>query len=153
MKDAVATSASVYTILGKIDDTSSHADDGTITLIADKSLFGPLDPGDVVNVIAGTTRVFTNSQTPIAGGVQDQADAGGYLIRGNVCSAAAAVGGVTGATVATASKGRFGGALGLGFLLPLLGGVGLRRRRGHARVFYGRALPRKFPSYVSSEIF
>lgn len=130
VQDATASSVAVYTIEGEIDAASAYAADGTITLLANKALFG-LEPGMAMTTITGTTRPFTSTQSPIAAGGQDTADGGGYVIAGNLpCSEARAVVVAPVAAVsASADTGRFGsGALGLLLLLPL-GFAALRRRK------------------------
>ncbi|MDP3857523.1 MAG: sialidase family protein, partial [Stagnimonas sp.] len=82
VQDATASSVTVYTVAGDIDATSAYAADGTITLVADKSLFGNPTADQVLSQFIGTTRPITTTEAPIAGGSQDTADSGGsYRLR------------------------------------------------------------------------
>lgn len=134
VQDATATSLTVYQIQGDIDPASAYNADGSIVLVADKALFGGLKPGDALAQILGTTRIITQTQGPIAGGSQDTADGGSYVVKGTeICKTGGGVPPerVTPATngALKADTGRFGGALGLGLLLPLLGMAVLYRRK------------------------
>jgi hypothetical protein len=79
-------SVTVYTILGEIDPDSSYAADGTITLIADKAIFGLTTGNTVSGVLARTGPVSSNS-SPIAGAAQDDTGTGFYQLRGSdICA-------------------------------------------------------------------
>ncbi|MES2682363.1 MAG: PKD domain-containing protein [Pseudomonadota bacterium] len=87
VQDATATSVTAYQIDGEIDAASIFAADGTITLVADKALFGPLAAGDALAQFTGTTRPITQTASPIAAGAQDTATPGSYLLRAeNLCA-------------------------------------------------------------------
>lgn len=80
VQDATATSVTAYTIDGEIDEASAFAADGTITLVADKSLFGNPKPGESLSQFLGSTRPITTVEAPIAAGSQDTAEPGSYRI-------------------------------------------------------------------------
>ena len=81
VQEATATSLTAYQIDGEIDEASIFAADGTITLVADKALFGNPVTGDSLAQFSGTTRPITQTATPIAGGAQDTAGPGSYQLR------------------------------------------------------------------------
>ena len=81
-----AASVTVYTILGDIDAASNYNADGTITLIADKSLFG-LATGDTLSGVLARVGPASSNSTPIAGGAQDDTGTGFYELRGSdICA-------------------------------------------------------------------
>jgi PKD domain/BNR repeat-like domain len=80
-----AASVTVYTVIGDIDAASSITPEGVITLVADKALFGGLDPGDT---IAGVlARVGPATSDTIAGAAQDDTGSGSYEIQGSLICA------------------------------------------------------------------
>jgi hypothetical protein len=80
-------SVTVYTIFGDIDAASSYTPEGVITLVADKALFGGLEPGDnIAGVLARTGPVSSNS-SPVAGAAQDDTGSGFYTIQGSLICA------------------------------------------------------------------
>lgn len=82
VQDATASSVTFYSVEGDIDATSAFAPDGTITLVADKSLFGNPTVDQPLSQIIATTRPIATTDAPIGGGSQDTADTGGsYRIR------------------------------------------------------------------------
>ena len=80
-----AASVTVYTIAGDIDPASNFTAEGVITLVADKALFGGLDPGD--NVAGVLARVGPATSNIVAGAAQDDTGTGFYEIRGSALCA------------------------------------------------------------------
>lgn len=84
LTDATATSVSTYQIVGEIDAASTSSPDGTIVLIADRALFGDVQPGDSLTAFVARTGPMTDSNLPIAGGAQDDTSgSSAYEVRGN----------------------------------------------------------------------
>jgi hypothetical protein len=80
-----AASVTVYTVLGNIDGASNFTPEGVITLVADKALFGGLNPGD--NIAGVLARVGPASSNTVAGAAQDDTGTGFYTIRGSALCA------------------------------------------------------------------
>lgn len=78
-----AVSLTVYTILGDIDAASNYTPEGAITLVADKALFGGLQPGDSIAGVLGRVGPALSNATPIAAAAQDDTGTGSYEIRGS----------------------------------------------------------------------
>jgi hypothetical protein len=120
----------LYTPDSAPDDTSNSNADGTITIVLDKAALG-LKDGDTLKNVA--TSVRSTSALLGAGATLDSSDSTQYMLRGiAICSGtidipepppATGGGGTTAGNTA-----RFGGALGLGLLLPFMIGGALRRR-------------------------
>lgn len=112
-----------FRVLGELDG-SSYSEDGTITLVLDKSAVPSLEPGKEVFNILPTVRVVTPAEdgTPFFTNganqtILDDAPAGFYSVAGNDCGAS--------------KSGLLGvGAFGLPALFALLGFavIGFRRR-------------------------
>ncbi len=139
---AVATSLTTYTYTDDLDPASNYNADGTITLIVPETLIDSPNPGDLLTGIEGRVRVVTSGSAESVGRVMDDTEVAGYILVGNDVCADNAIGDLPGAVgggptdgggtpppvTTPASNQRFGGALGFGLLLPLLGIAALRRR-------------------------
>ena len=133
--DGQQTTVLTYAIDGELDAGSKvDATAGTITLIADKALFGDLKPGDDLVQLSASVRVIANDEGPIVPRqALDAIEGDAYYIAGDQCLDARGPtqgGGSSGGGGSTPGidGGRFGGAAGWLLLLPGLA-VALRRRR------------------------
>jgi hypothetical protein len=136
-----ALSLTTYQYTDDLDPASNFNADGTITLIVPENLIDSPKPGDALTALEGRTRITTFSAAHSAGRAMDDTDVASYVVVGNDTCANNADGNVGGTVGPPSGSGspppvtvqqsnpRFGGALGLGLLLPLLGLAGLRRRR------------------------
>jgi serine protease AprX len=124
VESAPGASVTFYEIAGEIDQQhSGYTPEGVITMVADRSIFA-MGPGDLLNNFIGTTRPVTQDSGPIAGGSQDTAEGGFYVLReGGACPA-----GPRG-DIPSGSGVFVGGSLGLGSLALLGAFAALRRRR------------------------
>ncbi|HZP11952.1 MAG TPA: hypothetical protein VFB36_05985 [Nevskiaceae bacterium] len=122
----------LYSPDGAPDDTSSFNADGTITFVLDKAALGLKDGDDLKNMASS---VRTTSAAQGAGLTVDSSDTVEYRLRGSaVCALPDSVPTPTptpgtGGDTGSVSNSRFGGALGLGLLLPFLMGGALWRNR------------------------
>lgn len=120
-------------VLGDLDATSNYNADGTITLVLDKAALKLATGDHLSNLVAYVALAGPDDPSGAVGGVTANAmDVSGtalnYTLLGNdTCAADTKQAGIS--RVSAPLKGRFGGALGLGLLLPLLLGTALRRRQ------------------------
>lgn len=88
VQDLMASSVAVYTQTGSLPlANGSYTTAGLITIRADKSLFEngtPLQNGQFLGAVTGTTRVYSGSSAKIAAGSQDTVNGGNYKIQGTV---------------------------------------------------------------------
>jgi subtilase family serine protease len=153
IKVSVAGLLTVYNQLGTLDATSNYTDDGTITLVLDKTTLG-LQTGQTLNALLASVAVAIDLlPTAVGGGTAVAAgetvdSAGtrfGYTLVGNdVCATGIVAPTGTGSSGGSGSSGSGGstsgggggasaGAFGFGALLPLLMAGLVRRRRGIPR--------------------
>ena len=136
--DGQQTTVLTYAIDGDLDAASKvDAATGTITLVADKALFGDLQPGDDLVQLSASVRVIANDEGPIVPRqALDTIEGDAYYISGDQCLDASGPtlggssgGGSGGGSTPGLDSGRFGGAAGWLLVLPGLAFALLRRRR------------------------
>ena len=135
-KSSIGDTVGEFTEQGTLDPASAWSADGTIVLVVPKSVLGGVVAGDELKGVSSSMRTFNAANG--AGLTDDSSSTTSYRLRGTaICSAPATPPPVVLApapaapTPAAKPEGRFGGALGLALLLPLLGSA-LRRKRSRA---------------------
>ncbi|HUP90964.1 MAG TPA: hypothetical protein VM074_01855 [Solimonas sp.] len=116
-----------YTEQGTLDPASAWNADGTMVLVVPRAVLGGLLPGDELKGITTSTRTFNPANG--SGVSLDTSSTTTYVVRGGEACATPRVLQAPVIAAPVADAGRFGGGLGLGLLLPLLG-MALKRKRG-----------------------